>query len=89
MTGNGACYKSFAFAKACNRLHIKHIKTKPYTPQTNGKGERLIQAALREWAYATAFENSDQRGDDLPRSLHRYNRPGHMLASDRNHPSAV
>jgi len=73
MTDNGACYKSFAFARACKRLRIKHIRTKPYTPQTNGKAERFIQTALREWAYATAFETSDQRRDELPGWLHRYN----------------
>jgi transposase InsO family protein len=73
MTDNGSCYKSFAFARACKRLRIKHIRTRPYTPQTNGKAERFIQTALREWAYATAFDTSDQRRDELPRWLHRYN----------------
>ena len=48
-TDNGSCYKSFAFARACRRLKIKHIRTKPYTPKTNGKAERFIQTALREW----------------------------------------
>lgn len=82
MTDNGACYKSFAFAKACKRLRIKHIRTKPYSPQTNGKAERFIQTALREWAYATAFENSDQRHNALAPWLHRYNwhRPHASLA---------
>ena len=55
MTDNGSCYKSFAFARACKRLGLKHIRTKPYTPKTNGKAERFIQTALREWAYATAY----------------------------------
>jgi transposase InsO family protein len=73
MTDNGSCYKSFAFAKACKRLRIKHIRTKPYTPQTNGKAERFIQTALREWAYATAFQTSQQRSAELPNWLHRYN----------------
>jgi transposase InsO family protein len=73
MTDNGSCYRSKAFARACKRLRIKHIRTKPYTPQTNGKAERFIQTALREWAYATAFENSDQRRAELPTWLHRYN----------------
>lgn len=73
MTDNGSCYRSFAFARACKRLGIRHIRTKPYTPQTNGKAERFIQTALREWAYATAFQTSDQRRDELPRWLHRYN----------------
>jgi transposase InsO family protein len=59
MTDNGSCYKSFAFQRACKKLGIRHIRTKPYTPQTNGKAERFIQTALREWAYAQAYENSD------------------------------
>lgn len=50
MTDNGSCYKSFAFRKTCNRLGLKHIRTKPYTPKTNGKAERFIQTRLREWA---------------------------------------
>jgi transposase InsO family protein len=73
MTDNGGCYKSRAFAEACRLLGIKHIRTKPYTPQTNGKAERFIQTALREWAYATAFDTSEQRRAELPRWLHRYN----------------
>lgn len=73
MTDNGGCYKSKLWARACRELGIRHIRTKPYTPQTNGKAERFIQTALREWAYATAFETSDQRRDELPRWQHRYN----------------
>ena len=45
MTDNGSCYKSFAFRRACKRLGLKHIRTKPYTPKTNGKAERFIQTA--------------------------------------------
>ena len=73
MTDNGACYKSKLWAKTCCDLGIKHIRTKPYTPQTNGKAERFIQTAIREWAYATAFETSDQRREALPIWQHRYN----------------
>jgi transposase InsO family protein len=73
MTDNGSCYISGAFARACKRLGLKHIRTKPYTPQTNGKAERFIQTALREWAYAKAYDRSDRRGADLPLWLHRYN----------------
>jgi len=73
MTDNGSCYKSSLWAKTCTSLGIRHIRTKPYTPQTNGKAERFIQTALREWAYATAFETSEQRKAELPRWLHRYN----------------
>ncbi len=73
MTDNGSCYKSFAFRKACKRLGLRHIRTKPYTPRTNGKAERFIQTSLREWAYAQAYRNSRQRKDELPLWLHRYN----------------
>jgi len=73
MTDNGSCYKSFAFRGLCKRLGLKHIRTKPYTPKTNGKAERFIQTSLREWAYAKAYQHSQQRTDDLPIWLHRYN----------------
>jgi transposase InsO family protein len=73
MTDNGSCYKSFAFQKACKRLGLKHIRTKPYTPKTNGKAERFIQTSLREWAYARAYNTSKERAAELPRWLHRYN----------------
>jgi transposase InsO family protein len=73
MTDNGSCYKSFAFRNACKRLGIKHIRTKAYRPQTNGKAERFIQTSLREWAYAQAYRNSTERKAELPAWLHRYN----------------
>ena len=74
MSDNGSCYRSFAFAKLCKRRKLRHIRTKPYTPKTNGKAERFIQTCLREWAYARAYETSDQRADHLPDWLHRYPR---------------
>jgi transposase InsO family protein len=73
MTDNGSCYRSKAFGRACKRLGLKHIFTKPYTPKTNGKAERFIQTSLREWAYARAYNTSDERTAELPRWLHRYN----------------
>jgi transposase InsO family protein len=73
MTDNGSCYRSKAFNKACRALGLRHIFTKPYTPRTNGKAERFIQSSLREWAYARAYENSDQRTDELQRWMHHYN----------------
>lgn len=73
MTDNGPCYKARAFARVCKRLGIKHIRTRPYTPKTNGKAERFIQTALREWAYAKAYETSDDRAAELPIWMHRYN----------------
>ena len=73
MTDNGGCYKAFDFRDACRDLGLKHIRTRPYTPKTNGKAERFIQSALREWAYAQPYTHSDRRTDELPRWLHRYN----------------
>ena len=66
MTDNGSCYRSKRFAKLCRQLKMKHIRTRPYTPRTNGKAERFIQTALREWAYARAYDSSEQRGEYLP-----------------------
>jgi transposase InsO family protein len=67
MTDNGSCYKSFAFHRACKRLGLKHIRTKPYTPRTNGKAERFIQSSLREWAYVrpTRAQPSERRAAQL------------------------
>jgi transposase InsO family protein len=73
MTDNGSCYRSKTFRAACTRLGLRQIFTKPYTPKTNGKAERFIQTALREWAYARAYQNSDQRSAELVTWLHRYN----------------
>lgn len=83
MTDNGSCYKSKAFTRACRDLGLKHIRTKPYTPRTNGKAERFIQTALREWAYAMAYPTSTHRAAELPTWLHRYNwhRPHGSLKS--------
>jgi transposase InsO family protein len=73
MTDNGSCYRAKAFARGCRKLGLKHIFTRPYRPQTNGKAERFIQTVLREWAYARAYDTSDQRAKDLPIWLHHYN----------------
>ena len=73
MTDNGSCYKAFAFRDACKALALRHIRTKPYTPKTNGKAERFIQTALREWADAQKYQSSDRRAAELPFWLHRYN----------------
>lgn len=74
MTDNGARYKAHDFRKACAELGLKYIRTKPYTPKTNGKAERFIQTTLPEWAYAQAYPSSDRRAQELPFWLHRYNR---------------
>jgi transposase InsO family protein len=73
LTDNGPCYQSRILRQLCQQHGIRHLRTKPYTPRTNGKAERFIQTALREWAYARAYEHSDQRIQHLPRWLHDYN----------------
>ena len=73
MTDRGSCYRSKAFNKICQALAIRHIYTKPYTPKTNGKAERFIQSSLREWAYAQAYQTSEQRKQELSYWLHHYN----------------
>jgi len=73
MTDNGSCYRAHAFRDLCRDNGLRHIRTKPYTPKTNGKAERFIQTALREWAYAQAYPTSDRRKAELPFWLHRYN----------------
>jgi transposase InsO family protein len=73
LTDNGSAYRSRAFAAACRRLGLQHRFTRPYTPRTNGKAERFIQTALREWAYARPYQNSQQRSQELCSWLHQYN----------------
>ena len=73
MTDNGSCYRSTTFRAVCKRLGLRQIFTRPYTPRTNGKAERFIQSALREWAYARAYQDSNQRTAELLNWLHRYN----------------
>jgi transposase InsO family protein len=82
LTDNGPAYRSRAFALACHTLDLKHRFTRPYTPRTNGKAERFIQTALREWAYARTYQNSNQRSQELNCWLHQYNwhRPHASLA---------
>jgi len=70
---NGSCYKSFAFRDACKALGLRHIRTRPYTPKTNGKAERFVQTPLREWAYARAYPSSEHRKAALEPWLHNYN----------------
>jgi transposase InsO family protein len=83
MTDNGVSFRSHRYAKALRLLKIKHLRTKPYTPKTNGKAERFVQTSLREWAYARAYPTSDERAQHLPSWLHQYNwhRPHRSLNS--------
>ena len=73
LTDNGSPFRSRDFATACRRLRIKHGFTRPYRPQTNGKAERFIQSALREWAYGFVYQNSAQRTATLDAWIHHYN----------------
>jgi transposase InsO family protein len=70
---NGPCYHHWLYRKLMTRLHIKQRFTRPYTPRTNGKAERFIQTALREWAYARTYQNSAEREEQLEYWMHDYN----------------
>lgn len=73
LTDNGSAFRSRSFAAACHELGLKHGFTKPYRPQTNGKAERFIQSALREWAYGIPYTHSSERTAMLERWTHHYN----------------
>ena len=83
MTDNGCGYVSRAFRAACLELGVRHVRTRPYTPKTNGKAERFVQTSLREWAYARPYVSSAQRAAALQPFLHRYN--WHRPHSALNH----
>jgi transposase len=73
MTDNGPAYVSAVFAALCLERNLRHLRTKPYRPCTNGKAERLIQTLLREWAYKRPYRSSADRIAALPSWLHHYN----------------
>jgi transposase InsO family protein len=73
MSDNGPCYISKNFAAYLRSLGLRHVRTRPYTPKTNGKAERFIQTSLREWAYARSYQHSTLREALLPEFLHFYN----------------
>ena len=73
LTDNGSSYRSRQFASACQQLAIQHSRTRPYRPQTNGKAERFIQTAMREWAHGKYWQNSDQRDQHLQPWTDYYN----------------
>ena len=73
LTDNGSPFRSYAFRDACAALGIRHKFTRAYRPQTNGKAERFIQSALREWAYGIAYNHSTERTDMLAKWQHHYN----------------
>jgi transposase InsO family protein len=73
LSDNGSCYVAHDFARACRRLRIKHIRTRPNRPRTNGKAERFIQTLQHEWAYAAVYQTSGHRAGVLPRWVRFYN----------------
>ena len=73
MTDNGSAYRSHDFAAAITAAGLRHIRTRPYTPRTNGKAERFIQSSLREWAYAQPYSSSTERTETLKPWLQSYN----------------
>lgn len=73
MTDNGSCYVSSAHADTCRALGLRHLRTRPYRPRTNGKAERFIQTLQNEWAYGRAYTNSTERSSYLPAWLSHYN----------------
>jgi transposase InsO family protein len=74
LTDNGSSYRSKQFRQTCQQMAIKHNRTRPYTPRTNGKAERFIQTALREWARAKHWTGSDERDAHLQPWTDYYNR---------------
>ena len=74
MTDNGPGYISNRFNELCDELGIRHIYTKPYTPQTNGKAERFIRTLKEQWAYGACYNTSAHRARALPSWINRYNR---------------
>jgi transposase InsO family protein len=70
---NGSPYRSTIHAIACRELGLRHLRTRPFRPRTNGKAERFIQTLLREWAYARLYGSSDERDRALPSFITHYN----------------
>ena len=73
LTDNGSGYKSHSFEAVCQQAGIRHLWTRPYTPRTNGKAERLVQTLLREWAYRRPYSSSRQRTNALKPYVRHYN----------------
>ena len=73
MTDNGSAYRSTLFRQALLKAGARHVRTRPYTPQTNGKAERFIQTSLREWAYARPYASSAERSNAIGPWTDAYN----------------
>jgi transposase InsO family protein len=88
ITDNGSAYRSTVHAIACRALGIRHLRTRPYRPQTNGKAERLIRTMLGGWAYGALYRNSKERAAALDGWLHYYNHQRPHSALGRKPPIA-
>jgi transposase InsO family protein len=88
ITDNGSAYRSTVHAIACRTLGIRHLRTRPYRPQTNGKAERLIRTMLGGWAYGALYRNSQERAAALDGWLHYYNHHRPHSALGRKPPIA-
>jgi transposase InsO family protein len=88
ITDNGAAYRSTVHAIACRTLGIRHLRTRPYRPQTNGKAERLIRTMLGGWAYGAFYRNSTERAAALDGWVHYYNHQRPHSALGRKPPIA-
>jgi len=73
LSDNGSAYRAAAHAIACRRLRIKHLRSRPYRPQTNGKAERFIRTMLNAWAYGAIYRSSSERTAALDGWLWHYN----------------
>jgi hypothetical protein len=89
MTDNGAPYRSTRWKTWCADHDIRHLRTRPYRPRTNGKAERFIQTMLREWAYAATYHSSQHRADVLPTWLSYYNHQRPHSALGHKSPNRV
>lgn len=86
MTDNGSCYRSYLFYTAVQSLGARQVRTRPYTPRTNGKAERFIQTSIKEWAYKRAYETSEERTERLGPWLDYYNQARPHTALNYNPP---
>jgi len=89
MSDNGSAYRSGEFRAAITSIHARHLRTRPYTPRTNGKAERFIQTMLRQWAYVRPYNSSDERAAALQPWMIWYNRQRPHGSLDGRSPVAV
>ena len=88
LTDNGPCYRDGNFRTLLFQQSVRHRFTRPYTPRTNGKAERFIQTAIREWAYARTYQNSIERQAQLDPWLHDYNFHRQHASLNHNTPAS-